>query len=160
MTSRFALILLGSAALVGAIIFLAVRQNQSGLLTLEGQLTSVRIAEMHDGTALAVADFEVKNPSDNDFEVRATELALVLPEGISTANLLSKREAADYIQYAKLATPNPQIGAGNQIKAGETVKGMLVGRFETNPSTLAGKTFRIQFTSVNGRVEQFIGKSQ
>jgi hypothetical protein len=142
---------------VGAIVYFSVVVNQSGVLRLEGKITNIRLQPLRDGATIAIADFELKNPSGSDFEVRSAELAVVQEAGITPATLLSKQRSADYLHYEKIALPNPLFGAGDVVKAGANAGGMMMGRFDASPATMAGKTIRVKLTSVNGIVVQLIG---
>lgn len=130
---------------IGVIVYSTVAVNQGHLLTLTGSITDVRVAELSPEATLVILDFSAQNPSAVGFEMK--ELAVERVDG-AKGDPLSKVEATRYMEYAKLAQPNPPLGIGDRIGAGKTVQRMIAARFDAPAAGFATATYRIRFRHI------------
>jgi hypothetical protein len=141
---------------IGAALYSTVSINQKHLLTLTGSITDVRVAELSPQATLVILDFTVENPSGVAFEVK--ELSVERVDGAVRGDLLSKAETARYLEYSKVAQPNPALGIGDRIKGGETVKRLVAARFDSPATGLAAATYRIHFRHIENVDAQIEGR--
>lgn len=143
------------AVVIGAALYSTVTINKDHLLTLTGSITDVRVAELTPESTLVILDFTAQNPSAVGFEVK--ELAVERADGVR-GDVLSKAEAARFLEYSKLAMPNPPLGIGDHIKGGETVKHLIAARFDAPAAGFAAATYRIRFTHIEKVTVQIEGR--
>ncbi|MEI9814837.1 MAG: hypothetical protein WDO18_20335 [Acidobacteriota bacterium] len=158
MNSKMLAALAGSVAVIGAVVFFLVEQNQSHALHLQGEIVSIRFNTLSDGGNLSIIHLKVTNPSSTGYEVRGVEVDAISPDGKETipSGVLSKREVRAYTEFEKLdGTP---IGLGDEVKKGETIDRIMSARFEVPRQKLAGYTLRVKFTSVNGVPAEITGR--
>jgi len=143
-------------AVIGVAIYATVSINQKHLLTLTGSIADVRVAELSPMATLVILDFTAENPSGVGFEVK--DLSVERVDGAVRGDLLSKAETARYLEYSNLAQPNPTLGIGDRIKAGETVKRMIAARFDAPAAGFAAATYRIHFRHIENVDAQIEGR--
>jgi hypothetical protein len=140
--------LYAALAIVALVLYSTVEVNQKHLLTLEGSITNVRVAELTPESTLVILDFTATNPAKVRFEVK--ELGVERADGQAVrGDVLSKAETVRYLEYAKLAQPNPPIGTGDRINGGETAKRVVAARFDTPAAGLKSAFYRIGFLDYN-----------
>jgi hypothetical protein len=140
---------------IGAAVYSTVSINQNHLLTLTGSMTDVRVAELTPEATLVMLDFTAENPSAVGFEVK--ELGVERVDG-ARGDVLSKAEATRFLEYSQLAQPNPPLGIGDRVKAGETVKRMIAARFDLPAAGLAAASYRIRFRHIENVDAQIEGR--
>src|SRR4051812_29261586 len=156
--SRQLLITLGAALLiVGVVLYSTVEVNQKHLLTLEGNITDVRIAPLNEMSTLVILDFTATNPAKVRFEVK--ELGVERTDGTPMrGDTLSKAETLRFLDYAQLPHLNAPIGVGDRINGGETTKRVVAARFDVPPAGLQNGSYRIGFLDYNNVVAKIEGK--
>jgi hypothetical protein len=158
MSRQFMLVLLAAVAVIGVALYSTVTVNQNHLLTLTGAITDVRVEPLTPEASLVIVDFTATNPSGVGFDLLQLELEKVDGANITPSGLLSKSEIARFVEYKKLAQPNPVLGIGELIRGGQTVKRMVVARFELPPTGLAQATYRIRFHHIDKVDAQIEGR--
>ncbi len=158
MNRQFLLILLSGVIVLGLAMFALVKQNQSSVVQLNGEVKDVLVLALGDGSSLAMIDFEAKNPSSIGFEVNGVEIEAHVGKDTLPSTLFGKRDLGDVLEFQKYTPRYAQIGFGDQVKAGETAKRMVAARFEVMPEQLADAEFVIRFTNVNHVMSEVKGK--
>jgi len=164
MRPRFALILLATLAILGAITWTFVSMNQRGLVTLQGSILKVRTYALSPRATLVFADFRITNPADIPFVVGSVEMFLDRPgaEPIS-GGILSRDEVNLVFQYQKIAGPkyNEPLIVNNRIQPGETIDRMSAARFELLASEIESRTsIRLRIHELDGQVAEIKEKLQ
>ena len=149
MNRQFLLILLGSVAVIGLVVFGLVKENQATVIQLNGAVKGARLVELGDGSTLAMVDFEATNPSKIGFELNQVEIEAHVGKDTLPSTLFSKYDLENYLQFQKYTPKFAQIGLGEQIKAGETAKRMVAARFEVLMPALKDAQFVVRLTNVN-----------
>lgn len=155
MSKQFLATLAVGLVVIGAVLYSTVTINKNHLLTLTGAITDVRVAELTPESTLVILDFTAQNPSAVGFEVK--ELAVERVDG-ARGDILSKAEAARFLEYSKLAMPNPALGIGDRIKGGETVKRLIAARFDAPVAGFAAAAYRIRFTHIENVTAEIEGR--
>lgn len=158
MSKQLLIAILAAAAVIGVALYVTVGVNQSQVLTLKGKVLDVRAVTLDPAASLVVIDFEAANPSNKIFEIEEIAIDRMDGETATPSSLLSKRETANYFEYTKMLQPNPQLGIGEIVKGGETVKRMVVTRFELPVAGLANSVYRIRIGDINDVVAEITGK--
>jgi len=159
--SRQFLITLGAAVvLIGVAVYSTVSINQGHLLTLAGSIDDVRVVALSPEATLVVVDFTATNPSEVGFEMKELSLERMDGDKAVPGALLSKAESARYFEYAKMPHPNESLGIGDRIKGGETVKRVMVARFDSAPDGLALATYRMRFRHIENVDAEISGRKK
>lgn len=160
MNRQFFLILLGSLVVVGLVVLGLVGENQKTILQLNGSVTDVQVRPLSDGASLVLVDLEATNPAKIGFEINQIDVEAKMGKDTLPSGLLRKSEAKSFFEYEQIATKNPLIGIGDQIKSGEKAKRMVAARFEVAPAQLEGAEFVVRFTNVNHVVAEVKGRKR
>jgi hypothetical protein len=158
MSRQFLLTLAAALIVIGVALYSTVSVNQRRLLTLTGSITNVRPIALTLESSLVIVDFTATNPSPVGFDLIQLELDKLAGEKATPSGLLSKSEIARYFEYNKIPQPNPVLGIGELIKAGETVHRIVVGRFELPVDGLATSAYRIRFRHIDKVDAEISGK--
>lgn len=155
MSRQFLATLWVGLLVIGAVVYSTVKINKDHLLTLTGSITDVRVAELSPEATLVMLDFTARNPSGVAFEVKELVVERI---GGAGGDILSKVEAARFLDYSKLAMPNLPLGIGDRIQGGETTKRLIAARFDAASAGFAAAEYRIRFRHIENVEAEIQGR--
>lgn len=154
MNTRLLAIALVALAIVGAMVAGGLFVTKDNRLKLQGKVLGVRSYQIDPQNTVAVIDFQVRNPSTQQFQLDEAAVALVGPDGKEyEGGVFSEIEAQRLFgYYPALGTKyNPSLITKTKINSGESMDRMLAAKFEVLDEVVAKrKEIRLVLRDVDG----------
>jgi hypothetical protein len=129
-------------------------------LDLKGEVLKVRSYSIDQDYTVAVIDFRVTNPSNNQFVVKDIDVTLDTREGKTLDGaVFSEIDARRLFEYYKvLGTKfNPTLIVRDKVEPGQTLDKMLAVRFtSTDADVQSRKAIHISIHDVDGAVSEIV----
>ena len=162
MNTRLALIAAGALAIVGAMVGGGLFVTKDNRLQLQGKILGVRSYQLDPQTTVAVVDFQVTNPSTQQFQLKEASAILTTPDGKTLeGGVFSEIEAQRLFEYYPMLGKkyNPSLIAKTKIESGQTMDRMIAAKFETTDDVLQKrKGLAVRLADVDGPVSELVEK--
>jgi hypothetical protein len=133
MNTRWLVIALAALAIVGGMVGAGLFVTKDNRLQLQGKILGVRSYQIDPQTTVAIIDFQVKNPSTQQFQLKDATVHLTTADGKQLeGGVFSEIEAQRLFEYYPMLGKkyNQSLIAKTKIESGQTMDRMLAAKFE------------------------------
>lgn len=160
MNPRTALIAIVALGAVAAVIGSGLYVTKGNRLKLEGRVLGVRSYQIDPQTTVVAIDFQAKNPSTQQFQLKEAAVTLETADGRKVeGGVFSENEAQRVFEYYPVLGKkyNQTLLMRTKIESGQSMDRMLAVKFEVADDVVQKrKGLRIRFEEVDGTVSEIV----